>query len=131
MNSVKIHDGLMQVKLTLPWKINSFIHYAIESKWPLDKQEKKSRVQVYLEGGYDTMHDLICIEDAQDTEGFASRERNSVVKKFQMTLKHLQYVDKLLVHFETFRGNSNYWTLPDVLLNKIPVFYIPPTPYSQ
>ena len=62
-----------------------------------------------------------------------SRERNSVVKKFQMTLKHLKYVDQLLVHFESFRTNANYYTLPDVLLNKVPVFHMPTnslTPFS-
>ena len=61
------------------------------------------------------MHDLVCtILDPDDEEetGFASRERNSVIRKFQMTLKHLKYVDKLLVHFESFRvrffGEKNH-----------------------
>ena len=68
VNSVRILDEskLMEVKLSLPWKINSFIHYTIQSHWPLlEKQNKTSipscRVQVHLEGGYDTMHDLVCI----------------------------------------------------------------------
>ena len=28
----------------------------------------------------------------------------------------------------TFRANSNHYSLPDVLLNKVPVFYIPHHP---
>ena len=37
VNSVKINEesNLMEVKLTLPWKINSFIHYTIQAYWPI------------------------------------------------------------------------------------------------
>ncbi len=130
VNSVRIQDDsqLVEIKLTLPWKINSFIHYTIQSSWPLTKDSQRCRVQIHLEGGYDTMHDLINHDDDEHT--FASQERNSVVQKFQMTLKHLKYVDRLLVHFETFRNNVAHYTLPDVLLNKLPVFHIPPVPYN-
>ena len=69
------------------------------------------------------MHDLIC---NTDDGGFDSKDRNSVVTKFKMTLDHLNYVDRLLVHFEDFSTNSNYYNLPDVLLTGMPVFRIPP-----
>ena len=69
------------------------------------------------------MHDLI-VNDEE--EGFASRERNSVVRKFQMTLQHLKYVDKLLVHFESFRANANHYSIPEILLNGLAIFHLPP-----
>ena len=71
------------------------------------------------------MHDLIINDD----EDFASRERNSVVRKFHMTLQHLKYVDKLLVHFESFRANVNHYSIPEVLLNGLAIFYV--SPYSS
>ena len=40
----------MEVKLTLPWKINSFIHYTLQSQWPL--KGHKCRILVHLEGKY-------------------------------------------------------------------------------
>ena len=70
------------------------------------------------------MHDLIVNDDEQ---GFESRERNSVVRKFQMTLQHLKYVDKLLVHFESFRANANHYSIPEILLNGLAVFHLPPS----
>ena len=73
------------------------------------------------------MHDLI-VNDEE--EGFASRERNSVVRKFQMTLQHLKYVDKLLVHFESFRANANHYSIPEILLNGLAIFHLPPS-YSS
>jgi hypothetical protein len=133
VNSVRISEEhkMMEVKLTLPWKINSFIHYTIQAHWPLteikDQQRPSCKIQVHLEGGYDTMHDLIC---NNDDDGFASRERNSVVKKFHMTLQHLNYVDKLLVHLESFSVNSCNYLLPDSVASGVPVFHIPPNTTS-
>ena len=50
VNSVRFleESNLMEVKLTLPWKINSFIHYTVQSQWPLKGQ--KCRIIVHLEG---------------------------------------------------------------------------------
>ena len=52
VNSVRIIEdsnvNLMEVKLTLPWKINSFIHYTVQSQWPL--KSHKCRILVHLEG---------------------------------------------------------------------------------
>ena len=52
VNSVRILDeaNIMEVKLTLPWKINSFIHYTLQSQWPL--KGHKCRILVHLEGKY-------------------------------------------------------------------------------
>ena len=52
VNSVRILDeaNIMEVKLTLPWKINSFIHYTLQSQWPL--KGHKCRILVHLEGMY-------------------------------------------------------------------------------
>ena len=52
VNSVRFleESNLMEVKLTLPWKINSFIHYTVQSQWPLKGQ--KCRIIVHLEGEY-------------------------------------------------------------------------------
>ena len=68
------------------------------------------------------MHDLIC---NSDVEAFDCKDRNAVVTKFKMTLDHLNYVDRLLVHFENFSSNPQHYTLPDVLMNGLPVFHIP------
>ena len=65
--------------------------------------------QVLLEGDYDTLHDIIC----QREKMFASKDRNSVIRKFYVMLQHLSYVDKLLVHLESFASNKAHYTLPD------------------
>lgn len=49
VNSVKVLEDKMEVKLSLPWKINSFIHYTVQATWPLPQgpQQKPScRIQV-------------------------------------------------------------------------------------
>jgi hypothetical protein len=34
------------VKLTLPWKISSFIHYVIDSEWPLKPAAKQAPCKI-------------------------------------------------------------------------------------
>ena len=60
LNGVQIiaNSSVIEVKLSLPWKISSLIHYVIQSPWPLENQKKndeppKCRVAVLLEGDYD------------------------------------------------------------------------------
>ena len=54
VNSVKICEDskIMEVKLTLPWKINSFIHYTMQAAWPINRSEQNPscKIQVHLEG---------------------------------------------------------------------------------
>ena len=38
----------IKVKLTLPWKISSFIHYVIDSEWPLKPASKQSPCKIQV-----------------------------------------------------------------------------------
>ena len=61
------------------------------------------------------MHDLVCIKE----KDFASHERTSVINKFQLAVQHLNYVDKLLVHLESFNSNPSNYILPDSVANGV------------
>ncbi len=78
-----------------------------------------------MEGGYDTMHDLMNIRNSEQ-QAQVSRERSSVTNKFQLTLQHLNYVDKLLVHLESFTSNPANYTLPDSVADKVSLFHFCP-----
>ena len=41
--------------------------------------------------------------------------RNSVIKKFYLTLQHLNQTDKLLVHINSFSLNPNNYILPETI----------------
>jgi len=75
--------------------------------------------QVLLEGDYDTLHDIIC----QREKMFASKDRNSVIRKFYVMLQHLSYVDKLLVHLESFASNRAHYTLPDRCVSPVVLWW--------
>ena len=133
VNSVTHKDNEMKIKLTLPWKHQTFIHYYVTSVWPLTSgsEANKCRVEVTLEGPYEILYDIICQKDKQ----FSSIFRTAVVKKFYNTLQHLQQTDILLVHLHSFRANANHYIVPDPIRNGIPLFVIQagstvPVPYS-
>ena len=133
VNSVTHKDNEMKIKLTLPWKHQTFIHYYVTSVWPLTSgsEANKCRVEVTLEGPYEILYDIICQKDKQ----FSSIFRTAVVKKFYNTLQHLQQTDLLLVHLHSFTANANNYIVPDPIRNGIPLFVIQagstvPVPYS-
>merc|ERR1712045_589952 len=57
VNSVIHKDSEMKIKLTLPWKHQTFIHYYVTSVWPLTSgpEANKCRVEVTLEGPYEIL----------------------------------------------------------------------------
>jgi hypothetical protein len=46
VNSVNIEENIMKVKLTLPWKYHTFIHYTVFSFWPPSSRPEWSRCRV-------------------------------------------------------------------------------------
>jgi len=134
VNSVRVVDKEVKVRLTLPWKYHTFIHYTVFSVWPATDRPESSRcrVEVSVEGPYDIIYDIIC----QATKQFSSHYRNSVIKKFYMTLQQLNQTDKLLVHLNSFASNASNYTLPDTIRNGLPLFTmstgtVNPVLYSQ
>lgn len=87
VNEVHLHQHypVVEVKLSMPWKPDSLIHYVIQSTWP-PVAESPCKISVYLEGDYDTLHDIIC----KNEKLFPSGERNLVTRKFYVTLQHLR-----------------------------------------
>jgi len=124
VNTVTHKDNEMKVKLTLPWKHHTFIHYTVMSWWPPGNNPEwsKCKVEVSIEGPYDILHDIICQKDKQ----FPSHFRMSVIKKFYSTLNHLQQTDILLVHLHSFTTNPAHYTIPDPVRNGLPLFVINP-----
>lgn len=110
----------MKVKLTLPWKHHTFIHYTVFSAWPA--VTPRCRVEVSIEGPYDIVYDIIC----QTNKQFSSHYRTSVIKKFYLTLQQLNQTDKLLVHINSFCSNPSNYTLPDTIRNGLPLFTLAP-----
>jgi len=52
-------DGTeLQVKLTLPWKEHVLIEYIAKAAWPLDQQNRSSRVDVSIQGSYEFLVDI-------------------------------------------------------------------------
>ncbi len=126
VNEVRVVQGeFVEVKLSLPWKLTSMLHYVIQSAWPPTDGESghKCKVTIYLEGDYDTLHDIVC----QKKKQFASSERNVVILKFYTILQHLTRVDKLLMHLESFAHNSAYHTVPEGIAMGVPLFHLSQT----
>merc|ERR1719450_1461776 len=96
VNTVTHKENEMKIRLTLPWKHQTFIHYTVLSLWPPSNlpEYNKCRVEVTLEGPYEILYDIICQKEKQ----FSSIYRTAVVKKFYNTIQHLQQTDILLVH---------------------------------
>jgi hypothetical protein len=118
---IKRNKGIIEVKLTLPWKISSLIHYCIQTDWPLiSSGPHKCQVCVFLEGDYDLIHDIFC----QKGSAFQSKERNSVVKKFYSIIQHLSLVDRLLAHLESFSNAPSHFTVPESIANGVPLFQL-------
>ena len=124
-------DSVIELKLSLPWKMSSMIHYIIVAPWPpqacANNAEIKPKVCVLLEGEYDTVRDVVVMEEsgvaAEST--FRSATRAAVVQKFFTTIQHLTRVDRLLVHLDSFAGNQLNFTVPDSVSNGIPLFQMP------
>ena len=120
VNSVKQNGQEMSVRLTLPWKHQSFLHYTVVSVWPIQSNPEweKCKVEVAVEGPYDILNDLICQRDKQ----FSSHHRMAVIKKFYFMLQHLSQTDQLLVHLHSFTSHQAHYTIPDPIKNGVPLF---------
>ena len=119
---ILLSEDLIEVQLTLPWKVASNIHYVIQSKWPPPEVDPKCRIFLYLEGDYDILHDIICKKDAE----FRFPCRSKVVNRFHTIVQHLTKVDMLLMHLESFQSQVENYTIPETMTHGIPVFYMPP-----
>jgi hypothetical protein len=73
VNTVRVLDNEIRVKLTMPWKFHTFIHYTVFSVWPSNNKPEacKCRVEVSVEGPYDIIYDIIC----QTNKQFSSHYR--------------------------------------------------------
>ncbi|CAB4059232.1 SZT2 [Lepeophtheirus salmonis] len=102
LNTVHILTDMIQVQLTLPWKIGTYIHYTVQCPWPQapGPQLPLATVVVYVEGFYDTLHDIICRKDTI----YSSHDRNNVTRRFYVTLQNLAHNIK----------------------KSVPLFYMPP-----
>ena len=120
VNSVKQNGQEMAVKLTLPWKHQTFLHYTVLSVWPPanNSEWEKCKVEVSVEGPYDILNDLICQRDKQ----FSSHHRMAVVKRFYFMLQHLSQTDQLLVHLHSFTAHPAHYTIPDPIKNGVPLY---------
>ena len=125
-------DSVIELKLSLPWKMSSLIHYVIISPWPphanTNQLEIKPKVYVLLEGEYDTVRDVVITEDqgaATADSAFRSATRAAVVQKFFTTIQHLSRVDRLLVHLDSFSSNQLNFTVPESVSKGIPLFQLP------
>ena len=72
VNSVTHKDNEMKIKLTLPWKHQTFVHYYVTSVWPLTSgsEASKCRVEVTLEGPYEILYDIICQKELTTKRSF-------------------------------------------------------------
>ena len=124
VNSVTQKDNEIRIKLTLPWKHQTFIHYSVLSMWPPSHSPEHNicRVEVSLEGPYEILYDIICQKEKQ----FPSIFRTAVVKKFYNTIQQLQQTDTLLVHLHSFTSNPAHYNIPDPIRNGVPMFVIQP-----
>ena len=119
VNSVRQSEAEMAVRLTLPWKHQTFLHYTVLSAWPPGAPDwGKCRVEVSVEGPYDILNDIICQRDKQ----FASHHRMAVIKKFYFMLQHLTQTDQLLVHLHSFTSSPAHFTIPEPIRNGLPLF---------
>ena len=122
VNSVSQKENEIKIKLTLPWKHQTFIHYTVLSQWPPSNTPEYNicRVEVSLEGPYEILFDIICQKEKQ----FSSIFRTAVVKRFYNTIQQLQQTDILLVHLHSFTSSSAHYNIPDPIRNGLPMFDI-------
>ena len=124
-------DSVIELKLSLPWKMSSLIHYIIVAPWPPHSNainsDMKPKVYVFLEGEYDTVRDVVVMEDrgVAAESSFRSATRAAVVQKFFTTIQHLTRVDRLLVHLDSFASNPLNFTVPESVSGGIPLFQLP------
>ena len=121
VNTVHHSEGEIRVRLTLPWKHQTFLHYTVLSAWPAPPTGK-CKVEVSIEGPYEILFDIICQKDKQ----FASHFRTAVIKKFYSTLSALQQTDILLAHLHSFSTNPAHFTVPDPVRSGLPLFELNP-----
>jgi len=108
---------MLEIKLVLPWKFLIQIEYILITPWPA---QPKVTCVVSLEGPYDFLHDVTCLAK----KPFQSYFRQLMVNRFWASQKQLSESDKLLVHFNSFSSNPNFYNIPESLKNGLPLFYI-------
>ncbi|KAK7100732.1 hypothetical protein V1264_023626 [Littorina saxatilis] len=125
IKAVHFHKGgsEIEVNLVLPWRDNGKIEYNATAPWPLEKN-KTSRVEIFVEGSYDFLHELMC--RSGNRKLVASPFRSAHIKKFWQVLTHISSTDKLLVHLQSFDTNPVNYEVPEYIRSGIPLFVLDP-----
>ncbi len=71
--------------------------------------EKECKVSIFIEGSYDTLHDICCQKGRQLQQQKGSKdfsvERSRAVRKFFYLSKELNRVNNLLLHIDSFKDH--------------------------
>ncbi|PVD23412.1 hypothetical protein C0Q70_16681 [Pomacea canaliculata] len=112
----------IEVKLLLPWRDYGKIEYNATAAWPLDKNKAPTKVEIYLEGSYDFLHEITCNRG----QIVKSPYRTASTKKFWHLLQNISQTDQLLMHLQSFDSNSAYYEVPDSIRSGVPLFVLDP-----
>nr|KAG5703229.1 hypothetical protein BaRGS_034140 [Batillaria attramentaria] len=112
----------IEVKLVLPWQDYGKVEYTATAAWPLEKNKIPTRVEIYIEGSYDFLHEITCSRGRKVNSPF----RNANMKKFWHLLQSISQTDQLLAHLQSFDNNPLFHEVPEYLRSGVPLFVLDP-----
>ncbi|KAL8610619.1 hypothetical protein ACOMHN_006338 [Nucella lapillus] len=112
----------IEVKLMLPWRDSGKVEYCATAAWPIEKNKIPTKVEIFVEGTYDFLHEITCNSSRKIT----SLYRTAHTKKFLQLLQNIGQSDKLLVHLQSFESNPANYEVPEYIRSGVPLFVLDP-----
>lgn len=124
IKEVRFHKGMteIEVKLVLPWRDYGKIEYIATACWPMEKNSVPTRVEIFVEGSYDFLHEITCSRGRKVNSPF----RTANIKKFWQVLQHISQTDQLLAHLQSFDTNPLFHEVPESIRSGVPLFVLDP-----
>ncbi|XP_076462664.1 KICSTOR complex protein SZT2-like isoform X2 [Babylonia areolata] len=112
----------IEVKLVLPWRDSGKVEYGATAAWPIEKNKIPTKVEIFVEGTYDFLHEITCNSGRKINSVY----RSAHIKKFWQLLQNIGQTDKLLVHLQSFDSNPANYEVPEYIRSGVPLFVLDP-----
>ncbi|GAV02768.1 hypothetical protein RvY_13293-2 [Ramazzottius varieornatus] len=116
------NGSVVDLVLVMPWKPEINLEYRICAVWP-PTENTQITAEVHVEAPYEFLYDWIYMNSQKIPYG---KHRLATLRQFKTTVLGLESADQFLLHIEQFRSDVANYTLPEVIKDKMPVFYFPP-----
>ncbi|XP_055346842.1 KICSTOR complex protein SZT2-like isoform X2 [Paramacrobiotus metropolitanus] len=114
-------DTHIDIVLSMPWKPEINIDYQIGALWP--PTERGVSAEIYVEAPYEFLLDLTV---AAPNKNNCGPYRLASLKRFRHMIQSLEQTEQFLIHFEQFKSKPSHYTIPEVIREGMPVFYLSP-----